>query len=217
MHDARRRHAHMPNQPRDQFLDLPEGDPFSTEHLDEKVQQAEHEAQVLKRQLETLEKQRRELEELSRRQDALNTGKADLVDKFTRSLVVLERETLEASKRLETLQSINSSFVHHLETLESINPKSWEGLDVSKELTRALAEVDDARAEYTKSFPRICPAAEQGGGDAAGDGGFAADYGSGGDAKDFIGWMKIGVAFSLPLIVFGLIALIVIVSRIPTK
>ena len=31
----------MPTPPRDQFLDLPEGDPLSTEHLDEKVQQAE--------------------------------------------------------------------------------------------------------------------------------------------------------------------------------
>ena len=40
----------MPTPPRDQFLDLPEGDPLSTEHLDEKVQQAEQQEQVLKRQ-----------------------------------------------------------------------------------------------------------------------------------------------------------------------
>ena len=58
----------MPTPPRDQFLDLPEGDPLSTEHLDEKVQQAEQQEQSLKRQLETIEKQKREFAELSRRQ-----------------------------------------------------------------------------------------------------------------------------------------------------
>jgi hypothetical protein len=204
----------MPNHPRDQFLDLPEGDPLSTEHLDEKVQQAEQEAQALKRQLDVLERQRRELEELSRRQEALNTGRSDVLDKFTRALVVLERETLETGRRLEMLQSISASFVQHLETVESINPKSWEGLDVNKELTRALAAVEDARTEYARSFPRICPAPEEGGAGGASDG---ADFGAGGDAKDFIGWMKIGAAISLPLILFGLIALVVIVSRLPSK
>jgi hypothetical protein len=39
------------------------------------------------------------------------------------------------------------------------------------------------------------------------------DYGAT-DGKDFVSWLKIGLAFSLPLLVFGLIALIVIVSRI---
>ena len=39
----------------------------------------------------------------------------------------------------------------------------------------------------------------------------------GSDGKDFFGWLKIGFAFSLPLIVLGLIALVVIASRLPVK
>jgi uncharacterized protein YnzC (UPF0291/DUF896 family) len=206
----------MPNLPRDQFLDLPEGDPLSTERLDEKVQQAEQQEQSLKRQLETVEKQKRELEELSRRQDVLNTGRNEMVDKLTRALVVVERESMDASKRLELLQTINSSFMQHLENIESINPKAWEGSDVQKELTRALAAVDDARGEYNRSFPRICLIPEQVGGGPVSEGGYAADY-SVGDSKDFIGWLKIGFAFSVPIIVFGLVALVVIVSRMPAK
>src|SRR2546430_9268406 len=100
----------MPTPPRDQFLDLPEGDPLSTEHLDEKVQQAEQQEQVLKRQLETIEKQKREFAELSRRQEALITGRNDLSDKLTRALVVIEREMMEASKRLEMMQTMDTSF-----------------------------------------------------------------------------------------------------------
>ena len=206
----------MPNPPRDQFLELPEGDPLSTDHLDEKVQQAEQQEQSLKRQLETVEKQKRELEELSRRQDLLNTGRSEMAEKLTRALVVVERETLDASKRLEVLQMIHSSFMQHLETIEGINPKSWEGFDVYKELTRALAAVDDARGEYNRSYPRICAIPGETAGNLANEGGYVADS-SGGDAKDFIGWLKMGFAFSLPILILGLVALVVIVSRLPAK
>jgi uncharacterized protein YnzC (UPF0291/DUF896 family) len=206
----------MPTQPRDQFLDLPQGDPLSTEHLDEKVQQAEQQEQSLKRQLETIEKQKRELEELSRRQETLTAGRNEMADKLTRALVIVERETMDASKRLELLQMINSSFCQHLEMIESINPKSWEGMDVTKELTRALAAVDDARGEYNRSFPRICVTPGHLAGATEDAPGYASDEPAG-DSKDFIGWLKIGFAFSLPLIVLGLVALVVIVSRMPAK
>src|SRR5688572_14803158 len=114
----------MSDRPRDQYLDLPEGDPLSSEHLDEKVHQAAQQEQDLKRRLEAVERQKRELEEMSRRQDALNTGKGEMVDKMTRALVVLEREIFDASKRVDTLHSIQESFRSHLEVLEAMNPKA---------------------------------------------------------------------------------------------
>lgn len=204
----------MSDRPRDQFLDLPEGDPLSTEHLDEKVQQAAQQEQELKRRLEAIERQKRELEEMSRRQDALNVGRSELIDKMTRALVVLEREIFDASKRVETLQTIQESFRQHLDVLEAVNPKSWEGTDISKELTRALGAVDDARSEYTKCYPKISsqPAIGSAQGSEEQDS-YVMDYGAT-DGKDFVSWLKIGFAFSLPLLIFGLITLIVIVSRI---
>lgn len=202
----------MTDRPRDQFLDLPEGDPLSTERIDEQVQIASQQEHALKRQLEAVERQKRELEEMGRRQDALNAGRNEMVEKLTRALVVLEREVFEARKRVELLDSIQGSFAQHLEILESVNPKAWEGLDITKELTRALGSVDDARAEYSKSYSKI---GVSGSHDASGDGtdGYGADSGTG-DAKDFVGWLKVGLAFSLPIIVFGILALVVIVSRL---
>ena len=206
----------MPTPPRDQFLDLPEGDPLSTEHLDEKVQQAEQQEQSLKRQLETVEKQKREFAELSRRQESLTTSRNDLAEKLDRALKVIERETIEAGKRLEMLQSVDASFREHLETLGAINPKLWDESEISTELTRAMASVEDARGEYNRSFPRVAAMPEQAAPSSSSETGYAADY-AGGDGKDFIGWLKIGFAFSLPLIVLGLIALVVIASRMPGK
>lgn len=209
----------MPDRPREQLLDLPEGDPLSTEHIDEKVQLAEAQEQQLKRQLEQIERQKRELEELGRRQEQFNAGKSEFVDKLTRALVVLEREAFEANKRVELLETIRQSFAQQLETLDAINPKGWEGLDINKELTRALAAVDDARAEYSKSFPKISAAAA-----AASDSPMAHHQPdhymheeSAGSGSDFVTWLKMGFAFSIPLILLGLIILIVIVSRLPGK
>jgi hypothetical protein len=178
------------------------------------VQQAAQQEQDLKRRLEAVERQKRELEEMSRRQEALNTGKAEMVDKMTRALVVLEREIFDASKRTETLQTIQESFRSHLDVLESMDPKSWDGTDIAKELTRSLGAVDDARSAFSKGYPKISLAPAGGGGSSSdGSDGYVTDY-SAADGKDFVSWMKIGFAFSLPIIVFGLIALIVIASRI---
>ena len=84
--------------PIEQMLELNEDDGVTTEHLDSQVQKAQEQLLQLKRQQEQIEKQKRELEELSRRQEELEHGRAEMTDKLTRSLVVLEREAYDAQK-----------------------------------------------------------------------------------------------------------------------
>src|SRR5204862_5807346 len=131
--------------PVEQMLDLTEETP-SVEHLDNQVQKAQEQLLQLKRQQEQIEKQKRELEELSRRQEELERGRAEMTDKLTRSLVVLEREAYEAQKKLEQLRATRESFGLHLEILEGIDPKGWNPSDLHRELSRALSTVADARA-----------------------------------------------------------------------
>ena len=122
--------------------------------------------------------------------------------------------TLAASWVDAHVQAVDASFREHLDTLASINPKLWDESEIGTELTRAMASVEDARGEYNRSFPRVAAMPEQAA--SAPESGYTPDY-AGGDGKDFIGWLKIGFAFSLPLIVLGLIALVVIASRMPGK
>ena len=195
-----------------EFLDLPE-DELSTEHLDSQVQKAQEQLLTLKRQQESIERQKRELEELSRRQEQLHVGKTDMIEKFTRAMVVLERETYDAQKRVELLHGIHDTFAAHLQYLESINPKAWEGLDMQKELTKALSAVDDARAEYSKALPKISPETDS---DSAADpltisSGYQMDYGHAPE-KDFMYWLKAGFAFTLPLFVIGVVLVFMLVS-----
>ena len=199
--------------PNDPFLDLPEDDPLAGEHLDTQVQKAQEQIYALKRQQEQIEKQKRELEELSRRQDQLQEGRAEMVERLTRAIVVLERETYDAQKRVECLQTIRESFDGHLEVLEAINPKGWEGLDINKELNRALSAVDDSRAEYARSLPRITPTADTDGADpAAASAGYQVEYAPAAEEKDFNYWLKAGFAFTLPMLALGILLIVVLVA-----
>jgi DNA repair exonuclease SbcCD ATPase subunit len=193
--------------PLEQMLDLTEEDP-SAEHLDNQVQKAQEQLLQLKRQQEQIEKQKRELEELSRRQDELEQGRGEMTDKLTRALVVLEREAYNAQSRLEQIRVARESFAQHLELVEAIDPRNWNPSDLHKELSRALSTVDDARTEYNEHRSRL----QAGGGNSdqsLPDTARGVYENSGG--RSFSEWLQIGLALTLPLILFGVIAIAVLV------
>jgi|SRR5438046_1348094 len=191
--------------PIEQMLELNEDEAISTEHLDSQVQKAQEQLLQLKRQQEQIEKQKRELEELSRRQEELERGRAEMTDKLARSLVVLEREAYGAQNRLEQIRSARESFSQHLELIEAIDPKSWNPSDLHKELSRALSTVDDARTEYSDQRSRLQATGGTGGDTPLPD--VASDGYESTDGRSFGQWLQIGIALTLPLIIFGAVAL----------
>ena len=193
--------------PIEQMLELSDEEAMSPELLDSQVQKAQEQLLQLRRQADVIEKQKRELEELSRRQEELERGRAEMSDKLSRSLVILEREGYDCQKKLEQIRTTHESFTQHLQLLESIDPKSWNPSELPKELSRALSTVDDARTEFSQQRSRL----EASGGGEAGEMDLpevtSATSGLGG--KSFTQWMQIGFAVSLPLIVFAIVALII--------
>ena len=200
--------AERPRTSKEPELELPDEDAMSGEHLDNQVQKAQEQIVALKRQQEQIEKQKRELEELSRRQDEVERGRAEMSDKLTRSLVILEREAYDTQHKLEQLRATRESFGQHLELIEGIDPKSWNPADLHKELSRALSTVDDARTEFSQQRSRL-QASDHADGDvslpeAAPD---VSDLIDGG-GRSFSQWVQIGFAVTLPLILFGVVALV---------
>src|SRR5919197_39622 len=191
--------------PIEQMLELSEEEALSPEHLDSQVQRAQDQLLQLKRQQEQIEKQKRELEELSRRQEDLERGRAEMSDKLARSLVILEREAYDTQKKLEQLRAMRESFAQHLQLIEAIDPKSWNPADLHKELSRALSAVDDARAEFSQQRSRL---QASGSGDAEETLPEAAPSPLGVGGRSLWQWVQIGFGLTLPLIIFGLIALI---------
>lgn len=192
--------------PIEQMLELSEEEAMSPEHLDSQVQKAQEQLLQLRRQADQIEKQKRELEELSRRQEELERGRAEMTDKLSRSLVILEREGYDSQKKLEQIRTTHESFTQHLQLLEAIEPKSWNPADLPKELSRALSTVDDARTEFSQQRSRL----EAGSGESSDLDlpEVAATSGALG-GRSFAQWVQIGFAVTLPLIVFGILALLV--------
>jgi len=192
--------------PIEQMLELSEEEGMSPEHLDSQVQKAQEQLLQLRRQAEQIEKQKRELEELSRRQEELERGRAEMSDKLSRSLVILEREGYDSQKKLEQIRATHESFTQHLQLLEAIDPKAWNSAELPKELSRALSTVDDARTEFSQQRSRL----EASGGESTEMD--LPDVASGslavGGGKTFLQWMQIGLAVTLPLIIFGIVALL---------
>jgi len=191
--------------PIEQMLELSEEEQLSPEHLDSQVQKAQEQLLQLKRQQDQIEKQKRELEELSRKQEELERGRAEMSDKLTRSLVILEREAYDTQKRLEQLRATRESFGQHLELIEAIDPKSWNPTDLHKELSRALSTVEGARADFAQQRSRLH--ATEGADDESSLSEMANESFGIEGRRSMLQWMKIGFAFSAPLIIFGFIAL----------
>ena len=192
----------------EQMLELTEEDSVTPELLDSQVQKAQEQLLQLRRQQEQIEKQKRELEELSRRQEELERGRAEMTDKLTRSLVVLEREAYETQKKLEQLRATRESFGQHLEILEGIDPKGWNSADLHRELSRALSTVDDARAEFSQQRSRLQAIATQDAEEVSLPEA-APEIMRGGGERSFGQWFLIGFALSLPLIMVGLMSLLI--------
>jgi hypothetical protein len=191
--------------PIEQMLELSEEEGLSPEHLDSQVQKAQEQLLQLKRQQDQIEKQKRELEELSRKQEELERGRAEMTDKLTRALVILERDAYDAQKRLEQLRATRESFGQHLELIEAIDPKSWNPAELHKELSRALSTVEGARSDFAQQRSRL--QATEGSGDESSLTELASESFDVEGRRSMLQWMQIGFAFSIPLIIFGFIAL----------
>lgn len=202
-----------PSQSSQDTFDLSEDD-VSPEHLDSQVQKAQEQLLLLKRQQDSIERQKRELEELSLKQEQLQVGRTEMIEKFTRALVYIEREESESQRREEMLRSAREHFSLHLDYFKNLDLRAIEGTDVRDELTRAMSALDDARNVYNKTIPRI-GAHDTDHGDVAMDAGYALHDTSDTGGKDFLYWLKAGFAFTLPLVLVGVLIFIALLTGTP--
>ena len=193
-----------PNQDSENYLNLNSEDPGE---LTDKVQRVRAELESLKQKQEEIEREKTRLEELKRRQETLDQGRSDMADKLTRALVVVQRESEESQKRVEQLAAIHHSFSQHLEQIESISPRSWHPQELTKELSRAISLVEDARAEYTRSQAKLYVDAPGSSPDHTANGEYEQVME---DDRGFLYWVRAGFAFTLPLQIIGVLALLIL-------
>ena len=169
-----------------------------------------HEAQerllALRHQQEVEERRQEELEELRQKQERFLKGRVDIVERLNKGLTRLDRDTFQSRKRLEMLEHAKENFSRHLDVIEGLNPEHWSRAELRAELVRATAALEDAEQDYAEAMGRLGMGAFPP--TAAGE-----QPESSGDSPSwtwpaFTYWLMAGFAFTLPLVILGLLALV---------
>ncbi len=187
------------------------------QELDLKVSGANEELEKLKKRGEDLDRQRKDLEDLRKKQDDYTHGKREMMDRLTQSLVTIEKEEIAASRLAELLSATRKRFKAMLGDLQSIDEETWPEEGFRDELNKSSTLVEDVRLEYNKAVGKLDAAntaAPAAGGGANGHPAVIFEEGRRHDEepeKNFLYWLKVGLAITLPLILtlFALIGVIV--------
>ncbi len=169
--------------------------------LNHQVAEAVHEIEELKQRQEALEREKRDLEELARRQDDYTSGKREIIEQLTGSIMLLEKEELQSARLLELLGVIRSKFRDSLAELRSISESDWAEDAYQMELNKAIVIVEDAKSTLKKGIAKMEAAGWNR--DRPGPVSSPSQVAAGMQSKSFWYWFKAGLAISIPFIVFA--------------
>ncbi len=168
------------------------------------AQQAQEELLQLRHKQRLIERRKEEFEEMSRKQVDFSRGRTEMQEKLSRSLVMLERESSEAQQKLEHFLYAKQELARHYEALKALQPEEWNRTDLLDQLSRALAVIEDGRADHERLMARLTPLLPQAKPEPQPPAPLA-----GFTKREFRYWLRCGFAFTLPVMVLGLIALLI--------
>lgn len=174
--------------------------------LNHQVAGAVHEIEELKQRQESLEREKRELEELGRKQDEYTDNKKDIIEQLTGSIMLLEKEEMQAARVLELFGVLKAKFKDSLTELRAISENDWSEDAYQMELNKAIVIVDDARNTFRKGIAKMEAAGWNR--DRSGPAAAPAEVAMQIQSKGFIYWLKVGLAVSIPFAVIATVLFI---------
>lgn len=187
------------------------------ENMEQQVKEAQQRLALLRAQQEEVERQKQILETLRQKQERFVTGKRDMTEKLERCMRAISDELDEARRRVENLAITQQDFVERMDELKTFLPERWHRSQLETELDRALTSLDEAEACYEKGVRRLQAAqnartveqpALTSHYEASEEGASARSFLGAADTEDFKIWARRGLAFTLPLMVAGLVGLL---------
>lgn len=209
----------------DQFDGYEEDPVYDVEDLDSQVNNAQEQLKRLRDEQEALQRKKEELEALNAKQSEFREGRADVVNKLTNAVSEFDHEAHQLLRRAEAMQAASQGFQQHLEQIDLIRPEEWAKEGMHQELDQALEMIGDAQSNYQSEVSRIealggvVGSAAKGAkkffkfGRSAAAGAPTASAAAG-QQMSFFYWLRSGFAFTLPVIVVGLVALILVLTAL---
>jgi hypothetical protein len=179
--------------------------------LDGRVVVAAKEIDLLKRRQNELESRKEHMEEIARKQADYEKNKRDIIVKLDKSLILLEKEELQATRLVDLVADIRSQFKIVLEEIRSIKEEKWGDLEFEEELNKAIVRVENAFMLHKKGLSKV---------DIISDrkkikNAIKADYvdtdfsGKADSCHSFGYWLKAGLAFSLPVMTMMVVLFVI--------
>jgi hypothetical protein len=176
-----------------------------TEDYDRKLREAHEELQRIQQEQEELERKKRELEELTSRKRTFVSQQVELTEKLTTALTLIDRELFEMRNESEDLEQCRSCFAAHLDKIQKFTPENWTRENLPEKLERATMTIDLAADEYEQAVAHF---------ESSRSGGILGRASKRGRARqrhsgEFMSQLRNGLAFNLPVLVLGTVALVV--------
>lgn len=170
-----------------------------TEQMVDKTQELDR----LRARQEELEKERRTLEDMRKKQEAFDTGRRELKNRLSESLVRMEKDQLQADRLTQLLDETRRVFRARLDEVTELNEEQWADENLLDELNKGLALLENVRSDYNKALAKIeaiHPQVPAGAAAAVRPLTFEDAPGlSAEGAQGFGYWLRAGLAFTLPL------------------
>lgn len=185
--------------------------PYSDD-LNDEYQQAQDQLRQLRQQEEQIRRQAEELEELTQKEEQFKEGRASATEQLTKYLSILDQEATEAQRLAEECGAAHERLESHLSHINGLRPETWSRADRKAEIARALGYVEAAEEELEDVSTLVSSFGKKSGGLFQLKAHHRRPSTSGGSSQqqDFSYWLKSGLAFSLPLVGFAVIALVVV-------
>jgi len=175
------------------------------EDLDAQVTANQQQLAKLREAQEQLERARTELEEMRRRRAEFQNGRGEMRDQLTRAVGLLENAEFESRRNAEQMTRSLEGLRGAMTQVEGLNEQAWTDADWVQQLSRALTVIETARMELHSArlkWPLIdapAPASEE------------RPQSSVALADLPLGkLMKLGLAFTWPLVLLGVVAVVVL-------
>ena len=123
--------------------------------LDGRVVVAAKEIDLLKRRQSELEARKVHMEEISKKQAKYEKNKHDIVEKLNRSLILLEKEELQATRMVDLLSDTRARFKDALAEVRSIQEEKWSDVDFEENLDKAIVHVENATSLHKKGLSKV--------------------------------------------------------------
>ncbi|MEZ7957850.1 MAG: hypothetical protein QMC23_01220 [Rubritalea sp.] len=183
-----------------------------TDDFEGKLVAAQHKLEQLQHQQLLIEQQKAELEELTKRKEDFLDGQVNMNERLSSCLNSIDRSLYEMRQDLEDLEQTRKCFAEHQQKIDSINPDSWSREQLQQELNKSISLLDHAEDEYDEAILYFAK------------GPHSTIFGNGkkvskisskmhNDQSEFITMLKQGMAFNLPIVILGTIALILFFTK----